>query len=647
MPKRRDSSRSILAPAVIVLALCWVGIPAAAGAAAHDAVILEESLDIEIRSVTDARVRFLRRTEILTRRGVEMYGFASVFYGPGVRIKDINGAVIDPRGRRLAIKKRDIYDGAAFEGFVLYADTRHRTFQYRGLVPGATVEQEYELQVSNLHYLQDTFFLQEELPVRVKRLTIRTPPDFPLRVMIHGQGPVSSERVEDGILVRDWIVRDVEPMEIPPYAPPMADILPRVTFEPGQIVWGDRGIDSATWSGIADFYHSLAEDRLIAAPAVAVKARELTEGAEENDEKIRRIFEFVRGKVNYVAIALDIGGWQPHENGEVLRNLYGDCKDKSALMIAMLGAVDVEARPALLRTRDAGLIDRDNPELGFNHAIVAIPEDDGFTFMDPTAESVPYRDLPWQDQDVTALVVLGNGAGRLVQTPLVPAVSNGRRIRFDATLDSSGDLRGEITMEFRGQRRAFIIGVTESESRELLDRLAGIVQGVLPGASVSAPEILPPESWEEPVRLTAQVRIPGFVSRAGTTEVFHPDPVRLPHVMSLASESARELPLFLHYPFSEEVESRLRLPPGRHVAKLPEDFSAAGPGLQASSRYEIAVDGGAEVLITRRTVSVGRREYPAEEYPELRAFIRALQGEEARAVSLRTTRPPGSVAGAP
>ena len=38
-----------------------------------------------------------------------------------------------------------------------------------------------------------------------------------------------------------------------------------------------------------------------------------------------------------------IGGWQAHYAGDIYRNRYGDCKDKTTLLISMLQAVGIRA----------------------------------------------------------------------------------------------------------------------------------------------------------------------------------------------------------------------------------------------------------------------------------------------------------------
>lgn len=605
----------------------------APGEEAYDAVLIEERMEIDIRSLTDARVSYLNRTKVLTPLGAEDYAWADVFYAPGVEIKKLTGGIRTPEGKWIGIRKSSIHDAAAFASFELYSDTRRRTITLPGARPGSTIEYEYELRVSNLQRLENVFRLQEEIPVRRKTLILRTPADFPLRVSVRGK-PKHSERVEDRTLIRTWSVSDVPALMREPHQPPLDDLLPAVTIEPTKIVWGDREIDTARWDGIAAFYLDLAKSRMDPTPAVRAKAKEITSGATTREEAIRRIFDFVQTNVNYVAVSLDIGGYQPHDSGAVLEHLYGDCKDKVTLTIAMLESVGIRALPVLILTRDIGTLDRDHPMLRFNHAIVALPRGSGYVYEDPTAESVPFGDLPWEDQGASALVVLPDGRGEFVETPLEEPSGNHRKIILEGKVNASGDLEGDIEIEARGQFRVPLFQIAKNRARKVEDRLISLLSRMVPGATVESPRLETPQGAGDTVRLSARVRIAHYLSSAGSIRVLPLTPVRLPLLTTVASRTERSLPIFFDFLFSEEVETRLWLPGDLEVEELPADASAAGPALETTTRYAVEEDGGRKALVTRRSVSVGRREYSPEEYGAFHDFVAALQAEDARAVTL-------------
>jgi transglutaminase-like putative cysteine protease len=628
--------------ALPILALIALALPRPLAAEAdlargQDAVLVEERMEIAITSETQARVRYLNRTQVLTARGAERYDAAFVNYGKGVTIRDLHGAVVSPAGKRTEVKRQQIADAAAFESYTLYADSMVRALHFTGVVPGATVEYSYEQQVDNLFFLPSRFDLQEAIPVRLKVLSVQAPAGFALRVPVQGATPEYEHVEKDGVVTHRWTVRDVAPLKRETMLPPLADLVPNVAIMPRRIVWsGVTTIDAANWSGIGRFYWDLAHDRMVPAPEVAEAARALVLGMTNPDDRLRTLFEFVQGKINYVSISLGVGGWQPHANGDVFKYRYGDCKDKATLLIAMLRAVDLEALPVLIRTRDSGLIDRDNPSVDFNHAIVAVPGPDGYRFLDPTDTRTPFGDLPEIDQGVPVVVVKPDGTGELLETPLSPPERNRRDRVVRASLNPAGNLEGTFEITAWGQRRVDMAGFLDTRPSERDDDLEDLVASLCPGAQMKGYEVTPPKGPLDPIKVSIRFAVPQFVTRAAGLEILSPQVVRLPWLTQFASAPDRIHPLYLDYPRQENSEVHLALPSGRTIKKMPADRERSGAGLSAVSRYALRQEGDHNVLEVRRSVSIGRREVPPADFPALRNVLGSLAEEDAAAVTLVT-----------
>jgi transglutaminase-like putative cysteine protease len=601
----------------------------------HDAIVLEESLEIEVFSITNAQVRYLNRTQVLTPRGVEEHNVASLTYGAGETIQRLEGSVLLPSGKRLRAAGRDMVDGPAFASFELYSDTRHRSIHFPGVVAGSVVEHSYVKDVHNLFRLGDTFFLQQSVPVQLMTVTLKVPADVPFWYSTEGGSPEYSMEDVAGVAVHRWRVRDVPAYKQEPDAPPVWDLLPRIKIAPKELSWSGFHINAASWDGIARFYWELASSRMQPTPEVVRTAEHLTAGAVGGAEKVRRIYEFIQDNVEYVAISLGIGGYRPHPSGEVLRHRYGDCKDKATLMIAMMKALNLEGWPVLIRTRDDGLLEKDHPALAFNHAIVAIPSEEGYLFADPTSPFTPYGDLPWGDQGAHALVVRRDGVGDLVTTPLFEPERNARRLALSASVDASGNLTGLLTMEAQGLRRGWLASLLKSKPEEQQEEVLGFLAAIAPGVQVKSHLLERSGQPAEGPRLSAGLAVPGFVVRSGPIEAANPHLIKLSGLASRAASARRSQPVFFPFLFKDVLESRLRLPPGRTVRKLPEGRRIEGPGLLAESHYELVREEGRNVLIVTRALTVSRREIPPAEYPALRSFVAALAEEEARGVTLQ------------
>ncbi len=171
----------------------------------------------------------------------------------------------------------------------------------------------------------------------------------------------------------------------------------------------------ATWNDVAKTYYALSHPKVMVTEEISQKARLVSKDAIQRADKIKSLYDYVKG-IRYVAILLNQHEIIPHEASLTLRNGYGDCKDKSVLLVAMLKAVGIESSIALVNT--TSLIDKDLCSLSvFNHVIVAIPATDGsYSFLDATSPYTPYGSLPSSIQERTALVI-GENSGELVMIP--------------------------------------------------------------------------------------------------------------------------------------------------------------------------------------------------------------------------------------
>jgi hypothetical protein len=252
----------------------------------------------------------------------------------------------------------------------------------------------------------------------------------------------------DGEVVRmTWEMQSMPAIPIESAMPPFSDVAPKLTIVPQPPKW-----ENESWSRIGHrYWEQLFAGRLSRGPEVAALAASLTAGATTQQEKLGRIARFLQGDVRYVAIELGIGGYQPHAADEVLRNRYGDCKDKVCLMLSLLDAAGIPGEPALVRTSNDGLLDTALVDLGqFNHMIARVQLADRAIWVDPTASSCALGYLPGMDQATFALVV-SRERSRLEATPTMQAEASALVRTVEGVLGPDGRLKGRLVLEGRGE----------------------------------------------------------------------------------------------------------------------------------------------------------------------------------------------------
>lgn len=154
-------------------------------------------------------------------------------------------------------------------------------------------------------------------------------------------------------------------------------------------------------------------------------------------EKILKALRFVQDEIRYMGFEEGVGSHKPRDPNIVLSQRFGDCKDKSLLLVSLLDLLGIRAFPVLVSTNlKEHVIDMlPTPDL-FNHAIVQIDLGENSIWVDPTAS--------FQGGELTSTFCPSYGKG-LVIDPATEQLSDQPNIQLDSlihlhmTLEVSAD----------------------------------------------------------------------------------------------------------------------------------------------------------------------------------------------------------------
>jgi hypothetical protein len=173
----------------------------------------------------------------------------------------------------------------------------------------------------------------------------------------------------------------------------------------------------------------------------------------------RQAVAFVQNNIRYVGIEMGEHSHRPHTPDEVVRQRYGDCKDKSLLLATLLRANGIEAHVALVNTYlgrgAAGLLP--NPG-AFNHAIVRAQLNGKPRWIDPTLTNQQGNSAGFYCPAYGPALVVKAGETTL-QT--MPAGSAGRivmqetyRLPSPETAEAAADLK--VTTRYEGREAEIV-----------------------------------------------------------------------------------------------------------------------------------------------------------------------------------------------
>ncbi|MBP5300646.1 MAG: DUF3857 domain-containing protein, partial [Victivallales bacterium] len=353
----------------------------------------------------------------------------------------------------------------------------------------------------------DIFTFEGEYPILHEIFRIDGPAEMPLSSRLvkspAGNGPKSTEHEENGRLQYTWEVNDVPQAFEEPDMPAMHQYVQRLLVSTFQ-----------DWSEVSRWYWNLCLPRLTVTPQMQEMVDTLVGNATEFDEKLRRIFAFVSQKIRYMGITIEENapGYEPHDVARTFEDRAGVCRDKAALLVAMLRAAGLEAYPVLIHVGQPK--DEEVPQPFFNHAITAArnPENGRFVLMDSTDENT--RDLfPAYLNNLSYLVATPEGDPlRLSET--TPYTDNLLAIRSTGELLPDGTLCITSDLTFNGINdnayRGSFLQMTPEQRRLFLERSLATLS---PATRLDALTITPADlqNLEEPLRIRLAFTTPNYL----------------------------------------------------------------------------------------------------------------------------------------
>ncbi len=131
----------------------------------------------------------------------------------------------------------------------------------------------------------------------------------------------------------------------------------------------------ASWKDISRLMAPLYDTASVVPATSPLKAEIARIRAASSDPKVQAAMalKLVQGNVRYLFLGMNQGGYTPAPADTTWQRRFGDCKGKSALLLALLHDLGIPAQAAMVSTENGDGLDTHLPQLGmFDHVIVRV-----------------------------------------------------------------------------------------------------------------------------------------------------------------------------------------------------------------------------------------------------------------------------------
>jgi tetratricopeptide (TPR) repeat protein len=339
----------------------------------------------------------------------------------------------------------------------MYTDARQKHVTVPGLSVGDVVE--YDVVVNARPIVPGQFWRIWEFDDKSIVLDERLDLDVPNSRAVKIKSPDGTEptvSVEGDRRLYHWTTSNLK-------TPPPIDFFKNFQFDVTKLLEGPRPRPGPrvmfstfqSWTEVSEWYAQLERERRVPTAEIHAKADQITRGRQGDEAKAKALYYWVSQNIRYVSLSFGVGRYQPHAAAEVLTNRYGDCKDKTTLLEAMLEAEGLHAQPVLVSARDEVDPEMPNP-MQFDHAIAFLRTGNKEVWLDTTLGVGPFGYLLPQLRNSEALVISETPPAGLRKIPEDFPFSVEYRVGIEGTVDSQGVLNGNVELQTRGDLEVLI-----------------------------------------------------------------------------------------------------------------------------------------------------------------------------------------------
>lgn len=566
-----------------------------------DAIVLYEVHDVKLEFTSDWDLYTYETVQRTTKllKNIEDYASVEIALHSGEELKDIKARTIKKDGTVIEVKDNEFYTSVGeSNNAVFYSDRKKVKFTFPSIEKDCIIEFQYTL-FKDMPFVMDEWMIQRHIPVLVNEYRLTAPN---LLLLPYSKGGIGwnwrylsyNYQLGEPAVIKNlnvegkdkslnttfvWKLKNIKPFEPEPMMDSYWDKLAYVKFSPS---------DWEKWDDVSKWYYKYHfKDQLIITNKIKEKAEDLTNNCANETEKIKAIYKYVQ-QMRYEAIELGQGSITPNLPLTTLEREYGDCKDKSTLLISLLKSIGIESKPVLVLTADEGPLDKTFPTWNFNHMIVKAETKEKKVFwMDPTVHYISLGELPWACEGINVLTINDDGTSILERTPASKHFNNTTDIHIAVNMASDSDAHFDISILYKGELnssyRAFIKDKTKDEMHKFLKSM--IIDDYL-NAAIEEYTYSNLDSVDSGLLLKFKFTSANALQKQTDLYMLNIDPFKILSDMGWLEKQQRNFSLCFKYPQQVNKVIDIEYPENNFsIRSLPENFAKEEDDVSYSITY--------------------------------------------------------------
>ncbi len=468
------------------------------------------------------------------------------------------------------------------------------------------------------------FFINEKTQAS-ERFTINYKGESTLLNQRTGAGIYTLEPTCD---IYHWVQKDIKAFEDDDFISSREDHLAKIKFQLQGYHFPQQAYQPVlnNWKKINEaIYKSEEFSSALRCPApTKEKVKLLCANITTTNDKIIAINSYLKKEVKWNG---NLSIWPGNTPRQIIEKKTGNSAEINLLLVALLREAGLSADPVLISSRRHGKVNTLYPMLSnFNDVIAAVKTDSTFTLVDATDPNCSALLLPEYCLNGEGHTISKNGDGEWIQLE-----NDNLRNKTNIIMNLKCE-QGKI----KGQAMYSAADYAATRSRNQLASAGSdmkFIKSILSDQSINVSNLkhTPDDNPEKPLRISFDFE----VGEVGPNEerIYISPMLCAQKTHSAFKAKERKYAMSFNSLSSESLIWTMDIPPGYEVEELPKPIRLNMSDGAATMHYLIGSNGS--ILQLNFNMSINRKTFSPEEYPDLRSFYATLANKQSEQIVLK------------
>lgn len=547
------------------------------------------------------------RVKILTERGREKFSKVDIPFTKGIKIRDIEARVVKPDNTISELKKEDV-----FEREIIKTDdvkVKAKSFAIPNIAAGVIVEYRYKEVYRN--------GLAEDMRMIFQR-------DIPMQNVAYYFKPAANVKYLTFNLSGNKFVKDKRGF----YKATMSNVpaLKEETNMPPEdeirswllvyYVFSKRALNASSsdfWARTGGYLARRYEIKDTLKPGKKMKAAAagIIAGANTDEEKVRKIFDFCKTKIKNISFDTKMTDDEKEkikfnkDDDATYKKMQGRSYEINKLFASLADAAGFDTRIAFTGDRSKLFFNPRRAHESFIHmAGVAIKLNNRWEYFDPGSPFLPYKKLAWFEEN-TSVFLLAYKDYITTRTNLSNYDESTEKRIGKFKLSEDGTLDGTVEVNYTGhfsyRKKLNNYDISENAREE---QLKNSIKDRISTAEISNISIENVTDPEKPFTYKYEVSVPNYAQKTGKRIFLQPGFFNYGASPRFTS-STRKYDIYFKFPWSESDEIEIELPKGYVLDNAESPAPLADNSKISSLTNDIGYNKTSNTLLVKRRFHFG------------------------------------------